>query len=182
MNLRRTTTFVALLVGAATLTLAGVQSQSAPIDAKQQTRLRVLFPDAISFAPKQGAPPRFTAYSAGPQTAASTLGYAFWTTDLAPLERGYSGPIAILVGIDLEGRLTGIVVGDHIEPYGNFSIDRPAFAAQFRNKDVRDPFRLGEDIDAVSRATITMSSAVRAVRNSSRLIARSLLTPPGKKP
>jgi hypothetical protein len=43
---------------------------------------------------------------------------------------------------------------------------------------VRDAFKLGEDIDAVSRATITMSSAVRAIRNSSRRIARQLLTAP----
>jgi hypothetical protein len=52
----------------------------------------------------------------------------------------------------------------------------PQFAAQFRNKDVRDPFKLGEDIDAVSRATITMSSAVRSIRNASRRVARTLLT------
>ena len=59
---------------------------------------------------------------------------------------------------------------------------RPAFAAQFRGKDVRDPFKLGGDIDAVSRATITMSSAVRAIRSSARRIARELITPPGAKP
>jgi hypothetical protein len=74
--------------------------------------------------------------------------------------------------------LTGIWVGEHHEPYGDFSIDRPEFAAHFRGKDVRDPFRLGEDVDAVSRATITMSSAVRAVRNSARRMARQFLTPP----
>ena len=188
MNPLHKMTLVALLVGAATLAFAGAAAlalaaaQTAPIDARQLARLRVLFPDAVSFSSKQGQPPRFTAYSAGPQNASSAIGYAFWTTDLAPLERGYSGPIAILVGINLKGLLTGIVVGDHVEPYGDFSIDRPAFAAQFRNKDVRDPFRLGEDIDAVSRATITMSSAVRAVRNSSRLVARTLLAPPGAKP
>jgi transcriptional regulator of nitric oxide reductase len=106
------------------------------------------------------------------------VGYAFWTTELAPLERGYGGPIAILVGLDTKGLLTGIAITDHHEPYGDFSIDPPRFSAQFRGKDVRDPFRLGEDIDAVSRATITMSSAVRAVRNSARRVARQFLTPP----
>jgi hypothetical protein len=74
--------------------------------------------------------------------------------------------------------MTGVIVTDHHEPYGDFSIDRPAFGAQFKGKDVRDPFRLGSDIDAVSRATITMSSAVRAIRNSSRRIARELIAPP----
>lgn len=87
----------------------------------------------------------------------------------------------MLVGLDTKGRLAGVVIGEHHEPYGDFSIDRPEFAAAFRNKDVRDPFRLGEDIDAVSRATITMSSAVRAIRGSARRMARQFLTPPPSK-
>ena len=98
---------------------------------------------------------------------------------MVPLERGYGGPIAILVGIDAKGVITGIVIGEHHEPYGDFSIDPASFAAQFRGKDVRAPFKLGEDIDAVSRATITMSSAVRAIRNSARRVARQFIAPPG---
>jgi Na+-translocating ferredoxin:NAD+ oxidoreductase RnfG subunit len=109
------------------------------------------------------------------------VGYAFFTTDLVPLERGYGGPIVMLVGLDLKGAMTGLIVVDHHEPYGDFSIESPHFAQQFKGKDVRDPFKLGEDIDAVSRATITMSSAVRAVRGSVRRAARMLLTnPPAK--
>jgi Na+-translocating ferredoxin:NAD+ oxidoreductase RnfG subunit len=84
------------------------------------------------------------------------------------------------VGIDTKGILTGISVGEHREPYGDFSIDRAEFPAQFRNKDVRDPFKLGGDIDAVSRATITMSAAVRTIRNGSRRIARQLIAPPSE--
>jgi Na+-translocating ferredoxin:NAD+ oxidoreductase RnfG subunit len=82
------------------------------------------------------------------------------------------------VGLDTSGKITGVIMGEHHEPYGDFSIDPPRFASTFRNKDVRDPFKLGEDIDAVSRATITMSSAVRAIRNSSRRMARQFLTAP----
>ena len=63
-----------------------------------------------------------------------------------------------------------------------FSVDTARFSSTFRGKDVRDPFRLGGDIDAVSRATITMSSAVRAIRNSARRMARELITPPDAKP
>jgi transcriptional regulator of nitric oxide reductase len=145
-----------------------------------QARLKQLFPSATAFSPKGGDPPHIKAY-AGPKSDA-VIGYAFWTTELSPLERGYGGPIAMLVGIDTKGMLTGLVMGEHHEPYGDFSIDRPEFAAAFRNKDVRDPFRLGADIDAVSRATITMSSAVRAVRNGARRMAREFIAPPGAKP
>jgi NosR/NirI family nitrous oxide reductase transcriptional regulator len=174
MALKKILVLAALVVAAAVALMA----QSATSQADQQARLKQLFPSATAFSAKEGQPPHFKAYSGPSKTL---IGYAFWTTELDPLERGYAGPIAMLVGIDLKGTLTGLVMGEHHEPYGDFSIDRPAFAAQFKNKDVRDPFKLGNDIDAVSRATITMSSAVRAIRNSSRRVARALLTPPDAK-
>ena len=102
---------------------------------------------------------------------------AFWTTELAPLERGYDGPIKMLVGMDTRGILTGLVVVEHHEPYGYFSVDLPKFSAQFKGKDIRDRFRVGADIDAVTTATLTVRSAARAARNSARRVARQLLTP-----
>jgi NosR/NirI family nitrous oxide reductase transcriptional regulator len=149
-------------------------------EAQLQARLKGLFPAATTFSPKEGDPPHYTAYSEAGGTK-NILGYAYWTTDLDPLERGYDGPIVMLVGMDLKGILTGLVVVEHHEPYGNFSVEPPAFAAQFKGKDVRDAFKVGADIDAVSRATISVTSASRAVRNSSRRIARALLTPPSGK-
>ena len=80
--------------------------------------------------------------------------------------------------MDTKGILTGIIVTDHHEPYGNFSIDPPQFAAQFKGKNIRDPFKVGADIDAVSRASISITSASRAIRNSARRMARQFLTPP----
>ncbi|MBI4265271.1 MAG: FMN-binding protein [Acidobacteria bacterium] len=167
---------VALLVASAGLIV--VQGQSAP-DARLQAQLKQLFPSADAFSPKGGDPPHFKAFAARAGGAQEMLGYAFWTTELQPLERAYDGPIRMLVGLTPKGMLTGILVVEHHEPYGDFSIEPPAFAAQFQGKDIRDPFRVGSDIDAVSRATITVTSATRAVRNSARRIARSLLTPPG---
>jgi transcriptional regulator of nitric oxide reductase len=83
--------------------------------------------------------------------------------------------------MDTKGVLTGVIVVEHREPYGDFSIEPPAFAAQLKNKNIRDPFRVGGDIDAVSTATITMTSATRAIRNGARRLARQLLTPEGGK-
>jgi hypothetical protein len=76
------------------------------------------------------------------------------------------------------GILTGIIVVDHHEPYGSFSIDPPEFAAQFKGKNIRDPFKVGDDIDAVSRASMSVLGATRAVKNSARRVARRLLAPP----
>jgi transcriptional regulator of nitric oxide reductase len=138
--------------------------------------LKQVIPSAVSFSPKVLDPPHFKAVA--PAAAQQTVGIAFWTTEIEPLERGYDGPIKILVGMDMQGNLTGIVVAQHHEPYGDFSIEPPQFAAQFKGKSVRDAFRVGADIDAVSRATISVTSAARAIRNSARRMATQLLVPP----
>src|SRR5262245_37992055 len=94
--------------------------------------LKRLFPAATSFSPKGGDPPHVKAFVTDQRTGAQTIvGLAFWTTELEPLERGYDGPIKILVGLDTRGLITGIVVTEHHEPYGNFSIEPPQFPAQF---------------------------------------------------
>ena len=41
------------------------------------------------------------------------VGFAFWTTDLQPLERGYDGPIKMLVGMDTSVVLSGVIVVEH---------------------------------------------------------------------
>jgi NosR/NirI family nitrous oxide reductase transcriptional regulator len=149
----------------------------ASLDTRLETQLRQLFP-AASFSPKGGEPPHFKAFRPdGGATTPALAGLAFWTTELDPFERGYDGPIKILVGLDPQGVITGVIVADHHEPYGYFSVDLPEFAAQFKGKSVRDPFRVGGDIDGVSRATMTVSSATRAIRNSARRVATAFLKP-----
>jgi NosR/NirI family transcriptional regulator, nitrous oxide reductase regulator len=144
-----------------------------------QAELKQLFPAAAAFSPLAGEPLHFKAYAADPKTSPATppIGIAFWTTDLVPQEHGYHGPIHILVGMNMTGVLTGVVVAYDSEPYGYFSVEPPRFAAQFKGKSIRDPFRVGGDVDAVSRASITIGSAARAVRDSSRLVAKQLLPP-----
>jgi NosR/NirI family transcriptional regulator, nitrous oxide reductase regulator len=146
---------------------------------KPDAHLKALFPGAAAFSPLSGTPLHFTAYAADPQKnpGAQPLGFAFWTTDMVPNEHGYHGPIHILVGMNMNGVLTGVIVDYHSEPYGYFSVEPKEFAAQFTNKSIRDPFRVGGDVDAVSRATLSINSAARAIRDSSRIVARALLTP-----
>ena len=149
------------------------------LDRALEAQLKRVFPAAAAFSPKQTRPlPHFVAYTgnAGSQTIA---GYVFWTTELEPLERGYDGPIKMLVGLDTTAHLTGILVTEHHEPYGYFSVELPEFALQFKSKDIRDPFKVGSDVAAVSRATISINSSSRAIRNGARRLARALLTPPG---
>jgi NosR/NirI family nitrous oxide reductase transcriptional regulator len=146
-------------------------------------QLKQLFPDAASFSAKGGTPPHYKALGV-PASGQDpkVLGYAYWTTELEPLERGFDGPIKILVGMDTTGLLKGVIVTEHREPYGYFSVDTPEFVAQFKGKNIRDKFQTGADVDAIARATITVSSSGRAIRNSSRRIARAYLTPPATPP
>ena len=141
--------------------------------------LKRLFPAATAFSALAGEPLHFNAYAADPKAnpAAPPMGVAFWTTDLVPQEHGYHGPIHILVGMDMTGVLTGVVVTYDSEPYGYFSVEPPKFAMQFKGKTIHDTFRVGVDVDAVSRASISISSAARAIRDSARTVARQLLPP-----
>jgi len=139
--------------------------------------LKQLFPQAAAFSPLAGDPLHFTAYGVDPKSnpTAPPIGYAFWTTDMVPEEHGYHGPIHILVGLDLKGVITGAIVDYHSEPYGYFSVEPPKFGAQFKGKTVKDPFVVGRDVDAVSRASISVNSATRAIRDGSRMMAAKLL-------
>ena len=175
--MRTALAIVSLIVG--TLTTITVSHAQLAIDPKLQGQLKQLFPAAVGFSPKAVDPPHFKVYASNPLADPDAFtGLAFWTTEVEPLERGYDGPIKILVGMDTKGIITGIIVAQHHEPYGDFSVEPPQFAAQFVGKSIRDPFKVGVDIDAVSRATITMTSAVRAIRTSARRIATRLLVPP----
>ena len=150
----------------------------APADPVLEAQLKWLFPGAASFSSREGTPPHFKVFASAPTgQEPALLGLAYWTTDLEPLERGFDGPIKMIVGMSTRGELTGIIVTEHREPYGDFSVDLPEFAAQFEGKSIRDAFRVGRDIDAVSRATISITSASRAVRNSARRLARAVLAP-----
>jgi NosR/NirI family nitrous oxide reductase transcriptional regulator len=115
MNRFKTTVAVAL---AAVVIVTG----QTPAESKLPSQLKRVFPAATSFSPKEGNPPHFKAYVADPKTRQQILaGYAFWTTEVEPLERGYDGPIKMMVGMDSSGVLIGVLVVDHHEPYGNVS-------------------------------------------------------------
>jgi len=143
-------------------------------------QLKKLFPDAATFSAKSGSPAHYKALgpTAAGQQDGPLLGLAYWTTEIEPLERGFDGPIKMLVGLNTAGEITGVIVTDHREPYGYFSVDLPEWPKQFEGKSVRDAFKVGADVDAISRATITVTSASRAIRNASRKAARAHLAPP----
>jgi transcriptional regulator of nitric oxide reductase len=176
---RKVAAIALLLCASAVLAAAADRIFTTPNPAAE---LKRLFPGAAAFSTLGGEPLHFKAFAADPKAnpSAAPLGVAFWTTDLVPNEHGYHGPIHILVGMDMTGVLTGVVVTYNSEPYGYFSVEPPKFAMQFKGKKVTDPFRVGGDVDAVSRASISIASATRAIRDSARIVARQLLVEAGK--
>ena len=142
--------------------------------------IQEVLPEADAFSSKEGDPPYYRAYKTDPQTHRRTVvGLAFFTSDVEPRERGYEGPIKIAVGMNLQGLITRIQTVAHREPYGYFSVDLPRFADQFRGKSIADRFRLGRDIDAITRATMSIGSASRSIRKGARRILKQYLTEEG---
>ena len=110
------------------------------------------------------------------------MGLLFETADLPPEEVGYSAPIEVLVGMDMKGNLTGIQVLYYRESYRSIRGDFLAterFPDQFEGKSIAEGFRVGRDIDGVSRATITSWAVARGIRNAARRVAGAYLADAG---
>jgi transcriptional regulator of nitric oxide reductase len=145
-----------------------------------QSILPIIMPSAVRFTGPEGEPKIYRGYGPDPVTGKETLlGYAFLTSDLPPEEIGYSGPITVLVGMDLTGRLTGIQVIDYRESLrssrGDF-LGSQRFQSQYAGKILADPFRPRMDIQGISGATITVTAMSRGIRNAARRVATSYLT------
>ena len=141
--------------------------------------LKHLFPDAAWISPHSGTPLHWKIFGRDPAKSPNSppVALAWWTTDVVPQERGYNGPTHMFVAMDLSGVIVGAVTDFSTDPYAGWSVDPPEFAAQFKGKSIRAPFRIGEDIRAISRATLTNASATRAVRDSARTMAKLFLNP-----
>ena len=164
------------LAVALVLTTAAAASAQGFVSPADEAALRRLVSDADRFELHDRGARHFRAFAAAEAGAAPRLiGLAFFTTDLAPRIYAYKGRITSLVAMDPGGRLIGVEVVHHDEPFGYFSIDLPGFTPQFAGKSILDPLDVGVDIDAVSRATITVEAATRAIRQGARRLARDFL-------
>ena len=142
--------------------------------------LEEVMPEADRFSRPEGAPPVRRAYRTEPD-GEQLIGYVFLTSDLPPEQFGYSGPIEALVGMDLEGTLTGVRVTDYYESYrssmGDF-LRRPGFQEQYGGKHISEPFRVWGDIDGISRVSISVRALSRGVRDAARKVAAAYAAGP----
>ncbi len=82
---------------------------------------------------------------------------------------GYSGNIGALVGVDPEGRVTGVAILAHAETPGlGAKFTHPEFLAQFRGKTLAGAQwavkKDGGEFDQITGATITPRALVKAIR------------------
>ena len=169
------------------LLLLGLALLLAPSPAAAQGGLSREFfewvlPHATEYSPeKEGNPPVFRGYTVDEAGNRTLVGYAFFTSDVPPEELGYNGPIEVLVGMDLSGTLTGVVVTHYNESLqqtrGDF-LFRRGFQEQFAGKSIRDAFRVRRDVDGISGATITVNAMSMGIRNAARRVAAVYLAPP----
>jgi hypothetical protein len=167
-----------LAVGVALLAV-GASGQSSN-DAELTAQLKKLFPQAATFSAKTGNPAHYKAF--GPAAGGKEgelLGLAYWTTELEPLERGFDGPIKMLVGLNLAGEDHGRhrhgSRGSRIRVFlRRFARLAEAVRRQEHSRHVQGRHRRRRDLARDDRQT----SASRAIRNSSRKIARATGAPP----
>lgn len=79
--------------------------------------------------------------------------------------KGYADDIAMLIGVNNEGRVTGLVVTDMAETMGlgMKALNDHVFLAQLLN--TAGEAEVGESVDAITGATVTSKAVVRSVNS-----------------
>ncbi len=79
--------------------------------------------------------------------------------------KGYAGPIDMIVGIDLKGKVTGVQILSMSETPGlGLNAKNETFLKQFSGKSGDDKLKAKEDIKALSGATITSNAVSLGVK------------------
>jgi electron transport complex protein RnfG len=142
--------------------------------ADQQAALKEIFSEADSFEPVENVrspDPSVTIEGAYLAKRGGTIaGMA-----LKLSRASYSGPIELLVGVNVDKRITGVKIMKHSDTPGlganaassSYYVDRAngvTFYGQFAEKSVNDPFVVKDDVIAITASTITSRAVTAAVK------------------
>lgn len=87
----------------------------------------------------------------------SDKGYVF-----TMVAKGYGGEMVVFVGINNEGKVENIVIGDNDEtPNIGKNAELPEFTSQFTGLTMQD--NIPDKIDYITRATVTTDAVISAV-------------------
>ncbi|MDR5902527.1 FMN-binding protein [Halomonas icarae] len=133
---------------------------SLPLQALELNQVREGFPTADRLEPADSQWP-VSRIMRGDEV----LGYAFESVEMAPIP-AYSGkPVNMLVGFDLEGHIVQADVINHAEPIMLVGIPESkleSFADEHVGAHVNDRMKVGDNLDAISGATVTVIVAPHA--------------------
>lgn len=128
-----------------------------------QADLESLLPEADRFGewiePAQGPPYREAFDAKGGQ-----LALVYLSSDICPEIRGFGGHVPLLAAVR-PGRLVAVklLAGWETPSYVTRIYD-DAYLAAFRDRPASDPFTVGEDVDAITGATVTNKAICDEVR------------------
>ncbi|HEX2492527.1 MAG TPA: 4Fe-4S binding protein [Steroidobacter sp.] len=163
---------------------------------------RAVMPQAGRFSLRKGHPPYVEAYRSKEdqrdgekgrkgeerhdhEEEGTLVGYIFLSTDIVDIP-GYSGqPIVTLIGMDMQGRITGTQVLRHAEPILLLGIpesDLIDFIRQYVGKYVGQKIAIGArrgtgeaiGVDAISGATVTVIAENLVIMKSAMEIAKQV--------
>ncbi len=102
-------------------------------------------------------------YCVGTDDSGNEVGYVFTSG-----AKGYGGTVAIMVGIDLTGKITGVEILSHSETPGlGANAVKPEFKDRFVGKSgqltVNKTSNDAQNVQAITAATITSKAVVSAV-------------------
>lgn len=143
-----------------------------------ETMMAELFPGADSFGAVEGTPPAIPALIDG-----KVVGYVFSSRQVVQSTGYGTEPLDTLVGMTVDGIITGAVVVEHHEPLLIIGIQDEALVAftnHYVGVDVRKPFHVapggttaGADLDAIFGATLSSLVISDSILRSARSIAAS---------
>ncbi|MGI9332840.1 MAG: 4Fe-4S binding protein [Gammaproteobacteria bacterium] len=125
-----------------------------------------------------GAPPAAAVISGD-----KTMGYVFFTGDIAPLP-AYSGkPVDVMVGLDRSGTIAGVRIVHHEEPIlvvGITEDDLSGYVRQYEGLNATTPIKVGgrnragyQTVDGISGATISVMVINNTVTRAAKLVAQT---------
>ncbi len=158
----------------------------ASVPDETRSLIQAMFPAATRIEDKLPDLPVYPVYQ-----LQSLLGYAYLSTDFTNLQ-GFAGkPITMLIGLDSQGRFTGVRVLHHHEPvflHGMGEQPLTDFVDQYRGRSLRDQIvvkassRSGQSaagdvvyFDGISKATVSVLIINDSVLSSALQVARKTL-------
>ena len=147
----------------------------------QAAALKELFPDADDFKPVSDAKSPDPMVIIGDDDPDNTGVFAAMKNGgyiglaLSTSRASYGGPIKVLVGVGVDGKISGVKILEHTDTPGlganaasnTYYVDRGRgirFYDQFAGKNVSDPFEPKQDVIAITAATITSRAVAASVK------------------